>query len=81
MSPHLVTGATTRSRTRNLNWAMEDALTQLKAEVERVCAANGRTERQLQSLMSRLDNTKVGFALSFLHVWYHNSVSRLPQKN
>jgi len=43
---------------------MESALQQLKDEVERVCAANARTEKQLQSLMSQLDDTKVGFVLS-----------------
>jgi hypothetical protein len=55
---------TTRSSAKNLNWALESALQQLKDEVERVCAANGRTEKQLQSLMSRLDDTKVCFVLS-----------------
>ena len=43
---------------------MESALQQLKEEVERICAANGRTEKQLQSLISRLDDTKVSFCCS-----------------
>ena len=70
MSHRVVEGATTRSRTKNLNWAMEDALKQMKTAVDRVCAANERTEKKLQSLMSRLENTKVSFVLSCLHVWY-----------
>jgi hypothetical protein len=43
---------TTRSSEKNLNGAMESTSQQLKDEVERVCAANARTEKQLQSLMS-----------------------------
>jgi len=55
--------ATTRNSAKDLSFAVEDALKQLKDEVERVCVANRRTEKELQSLTSRLDKTKVGFVL------------------
>lgn len=64
----MTTTMTTRSSTKNLDYAMGDALKQFQAEVAKVCAANERTEKQLHSLVNRLDGTKVGFVLSCMHV-------------
>ena len=36
----------------NLNWAVKDSLTQVQGEVEKLHAANEKTEEQLQSLIS-----------------------------
>ena len=71
----------TRNNAKNLDWAIKDSLKQLQDEVEKLRAANERTEEQLQSLMNRLDDTEVGFVLSCVHVVFHNGVSRFPQQN
>jgi len=32
---------------KNLNWAVKNSLTQVQGEVEKLCAANEKTEEQL----------------------------------
>ena len=43
----------------NLSYSLNSTLDQVKSEVEKVSAANRRTEEQLQMLMARLGDTNV----------------------
>jgi hypothetical protein len=54
----------------NLTYSIQDALGQLKEEVERVCAANARTETKVKSLMGYLDITKAGLLLSYVYLLF-----------
>jgi hypothetical protein len=58
----------------NLAYATENALQQLKEEVGKVCVANEKTEKHLRSLVSRLDDTEVGFVLFCVGTRYFTTV-------
>ena len=47
---------------QDFTYALEDALLQIKTEVEQVCAANARTERKVESFTEYLETTKAGFS-------------------
>jgi len=54
----------------DLTYSMKDALLQMKAEVEKVCAANARTEKKVESFMGYLDATEVGLLSSYVYVLF-----------
>jgi len=54
----------------NLTYSIYDALGQLKAEVERVCAANERMETKVKSFMGYLNITKAGLLLSYVYLLF-----------
>lgn len=58
---------------QNLIWAMQSTIEQLTEQVEKVCAANERTEKRLQSLMGCVDNIRVSLMSSVCEL-FHNSV-------
>ena len=59
-------GSQTRTRSaaakkpeEDLIYSMNSALSQVRDEVEKVCSANSRTEKKVESLMGYLDLTEV----------------------
>jgi UDP-N-acetylmuramyl pentapeptide synthase len=57
-NPHNTRSASA-AQAASLAYSVESALDQVKSEVEKVSAANGRTEQRLQMLMDRLDEANV----------------------
>jgi hypothetical protein len=75
----MATVMSTRTRTRSaaakkpeedLMYSMKDALSQVKAEVEKVYTANVRTEKKLESFTGYLDMTEVGPLSSHLYALF-----------
>ena len=53
----------------DLAYSMQDALSQLKTEVEKVCAANDRTEKKVESLKGYFEITEASL-LSSVYMLY-----------
>jgi hypothetical protein len=47
------------STQQNLTWAMKSTTEQLTEQVQKVCAANEKTEKRLQSVIGCVDNINV----------------------
>jgi len=70
----------TSSAKDNLSYAMQSTMEQLREQVERVCAANEKTEKRLQSLMDCIENINVRLILSYVCVFLNNIHRLLQQK-
>jgi hypothetical protein len=78
-STSIATFMGTRMRTRSaaakkpeedLTYSMQDALLQMKAEVQKVCAANASTEKKVESFAGYLDVTKAGLISSYVYALF-----------
>ena len=69
-SSRMRTRSAGRKPEEDLTYSMTDALSQMKAEVEKVCAANARTVEMVESFTGYLDITKAGLLSSCV---YHYS--------